>query len=72
MKINRLALIEDYVVKQGSASLPELSEKFDVSLNTIRRDVAELLKRGRIKKVYGGVTANVSPVTPVSVRVATN
>ena len=72
MKINRLALIEDYVVKQGSASLPELSEKFDVSLNTIRRDVAELLKRGRIKKVYGGVTANVSPVTPVAVREATN
>lgn len=72
MKVNRLDLIEEYTVQHGSAALPELAETFGVSLNTIRRDVAELLKRGRIKKVYGGVTANESPVTPMSVRETTN
>lgn len=72
MKVSRLALIEEYVVKHGNATLPELAETFGVSLNTVRRDVAELSDRGRIQKVYGGVTANVPPIMPVSVREATN
>ena len=53
MKANRLDLIEAYTVERGSATLLELAEAFDVSLNTIRRDIAELLKRGKIRKVYG-------------------
>lgn len=72
MKVNRLALIEEYVVKRGSATLPELAETFEVSMNTVRRDVAELSAHGRIQKVYGGVTANVPPITPMSVREASN
>lgn len=72
MKANRLDLIEAYTVERGSATLPELAEAFDVSLNTIRRDIAELLKRGKIRKVYGGVTANDSAVTPISIRETTN
>ncbi|MBQ7656618.1 MAG: DeoR/GlpR transcriptional regulator, partial [Clostridia bacterium] len=30
-------------------------DAFDVSMNTVRRDVAELLRAGNIQKVYGGV-----------------
>lgn len=72
MKASRLDQIEQYIIAQGSVSLVELSETFHVSLNTIRRDVTELLKRGRIKKVYGGVTADESPVTPMAIREAAN
>ena len=64
MKANRLDLIEAYTVDRGSASLPELAEAFGVSINTIRRDIAELVQRGKIRKVYGGVTANDVSVTP--------
>jgi DeoR family myo-inositol catabolism operon transcriptional repressor len=44
------------VVEHQSASLDELVEVFDVSKNTIRRDVQELVDRGELKKVYGGVS----------------
>lgn len=72
MKANRLDLIEAYTLEHGTASLPELAETFSVSLNTIRRDVTELVGRGKIKKVYGGVTANDTAVTPISIRETTN
>ena len=72
MKANRLDLIEAYTVDRGSASLPELAEAFGVSINTLRRDIAELVQRGKIRKVYGGVTANDVSVTPISVRETTN
>ena len=57
MRVNRLNEMESYVFAQGSASLEDLSRQFDISLNTARRDVNELLKRGTIQKVYGGVPA---------------
>ena len=72
MKANRLDLLEEYIIARGSATLPELSENFNVSINTIRRDIAELLQRGTIRKVYGGVTANDTAVTPISIRETTN
>ncbi|MCY6957147.1 DeoR/GlpR family DNA-binding transcription regulator [Clostridium brassicae] len=56
MKINRIKKIEAYLIKHESASLDTLCEIFNVSKNTIRRDVSELEKKGIIKKVYGGVT----------------
>jgi DeoR family myo-inositol catabolism operon transcriptional repressor len=57
MRIDRLSEMESYIIKNGSVSLDEMAENFGLSLNTIRRDVEELLTRGNIKKVYGGVTA---------------
>lgn len=44
------------MVEHQSASLDELVEVFDVSKNTIRRDVQELVDQGDLKKVYGGVS----------------
>ena len=50
MKSQRLDMIEEYVLEHKNASLDTLCEKFNVSKNTIRRDVDILLKRGSIMK----------------------
>ena len=63
MKSQRLDMIEAYVLEHKNASLDTLCEKFNVSKNTIRRDVDILLKRGSIMKVYGGVAALETPQT---------
>ncbi len=55
LKINRLNKIEQHIQEAGSISLDKLCEMFNVSKNTIRRDIAELESRGSIKKVYGGI-----------------
>lgn len=56
IKEKRIKNIKEYVTKNQSASLDELVTVFDVSKNTIRRDVQELVERGELKKVYGGVS----------------
>ncbi|MEH7273643.1 DeoR/GlpR family DNA-binding transcription regulator [Neobacillus vireti] len=58
IKEKRLIQIKEYVVKQQSASLDELVKEFNVSKNTIRRDLQELLNTGAFKKVYGGIAVN--------------
>lgn len=57
MKSKRLAEMEEYILSRGSASMEELRNAFDVSMNTVRRDVAALLEQGKVQKVYGGVRA---------------
>jgi DeoR family myo-inositol catabolism operon transcriptional repressor len=58
IKDKRIIKIQEYVIENHSASLDELVSVFDVSKNTIRRDVQELVDRGKLKKVYGGVSIN--------------
>ena len=75
MRLDRLNDMERYVLNKGTATLEELCHTFQVSMNTIRRDVADILKRGNLKKVYGGVSANapaVPAVIPMSERAAKN
>lgn len=55
MKTQRIHDIEQYIRLKKSVSLDELCEKFDVSKNTIRRDVNEIVKQDGYNKVYGGV-----------------
>lgn len=57
MKLKRIHEIENYINEKETVSLIELSSQFDVSLNTIRRDINYLEESGAIKKVYGGVTS---------------
>ena len=57
MRTDRLNQMESFILRNGTASLYELSQYFDISLNTVRRDVSDLIKRGRICKVYGGVSS---------------
>jgi DeoR family transcriptional regulator, myo-inositol catabolism operon repressor len=58
IKDKRINKIEEYIKENKSVSLDELMEVFNVSKNTIRRDVQELVERGDFKKVYGGVAVN--------------
>lgn len=56
MRSNRISNIEEYIYKHKTVSLDKLCEVFNVSKNTIRRDINELTAKGNIKKVYGGVS----------------
>ncbi len=58
MKLQRIQHIEAYIRQHGSVSLDELCEQFNVSKNTIRRDIRELEDQGIVRKVYGGVIFN--------------
>ena len=73
MRLNRLNEMEQYIMEKETVSLEHLAERFQISINTVRRDLNELLKRGRISKVYGGVSAvsQAAPL-PMSVRSAKN
>lgn len=50
----RVVDIEKYVIQAGSVTVKELSDRFSVSLETIRRDLQELESNGSIKRVHGG------------------
>ena len=54
-QIERLNGIEDYVNQNGRADIAELSEVFNVSKVTIRRDIDTLEAEKRVIKTYGGV-----------------
>ena len=57
MRNVRLLEMEKLISQSGTVSMTELCERFNVSMNTVRRDVAELKRRGEIEKVYGGVVS---------------
>jgi transaldolase len=42
--------------ERGTLSVEELSKSLNVSSSTIRRDLEELEKRGRLKRMHGGAT----------------
>lgn len=73
MRTQRIDLIHKYIDEQGQVTLDKLCEVFDVSKNTIRRDINTLSDNGKIKKVYGGVVslgdkANYKELTPYTQR----
>lgn len=57
MKVVRLDEMEQYVLHHGTVSMTGLCDHFQVSMNTVRRDIVRLLERGTVEKVYGGVSA---------------
>lgn len=78
MRADRLNEMEQYILQSGTATLPDLSEHFGISINTVRRDINQLVTRGHVNKTYGGVYANsqmngsISPLIPFSERVSIN
>lgn len=57
----RQAQILERLAGADSLALTDLTRLFDVSLETIRRDVAALHAEGRIVKIYGGVKLKEAP-----------
>lgn len=71
MKVERIHQIHELLKERKRISLDELCEIFNVSKNTIRRDIAELEENGIIRKVYGGIVlkeANITSLEPFSAR----
>lgn len=64
MKSQRIKAILDYVRQQESASIDELVEVFNVSKNTIRRDIQELAEAEKITKIHGGVSISNTQTVP--------
>lgn len=53
---DRRQKILDYILENGSASVQELSEKYETSESTIRRDLVALSNLKKLNKVHGGAT----------------
>lgn len=47
----RIQEMEEYILKHGATSLDELCEVFNVSKNTVRRDINKLAEKGLSKGV---------------------
>ena len=58
MRSQRIAEIEQYIYAHKTVTLDELCEVFQVSKNTIRRDIEEIIQNPDIVKTYGGVMIN--------------
>ena len=67
MRLDRLNSIEQYILQEGTVTWESLAAHFGVSVNTIRRDIKELISRGTIRKVYGGVSS-VNANAPVAIQ----
>ena len=61
------ALIE-MVRAQGSASIEELAKRFDVTLQTVRRDVNILSEAGLLSRFHGGVRIEASTIENIAYR----
>lgn len=72
LKTKRIEQIQEYIFEHQTVSLDELTTAFNVSKNTIRRDVQQLVERGKIKKVYGGVAVNHAPLESFNKRQTRN
>lgn len=55
MKEERRKRMENLIAQRQTITMEELRSIFDVSMNTIRSDVAYLVESGAVEKVYGGV-----------------
>jgi DeoR family myo-inositol catabolism operon transcriptional repressor len=72
LKTGRIREIEEYIRNKEIVSLSELCETFGISMNTVRRDINELVSRGSAKKVYGGVCAVSRDLIPYDERESKN
>lgn len=58
MKTFRIRQMQQYIQEHEFVSMEELRDTFKISMNTVRMDVAQLVEKGTIRKVYGGVCSN--------------
>lgn len=60
MKSIRLKKMEEYILEHDLVSMDKLRDTFKISMNTVRLDVAYLVDKGTVRKIYGGVSSNIS------------
>lgn len=60
--------ILNIINKEGSVKVSMLTKLFDVSIETIRRDLEHLEKKGLLKRVYGGAILEKPTITLSSFR----
>lgn len=64
MREERLVKMEAYIRSRKSVSLDTLCQVFNISKNTVRRDVADIVARTDIRKTYGGVSISYNKIPP--------
>jgi DeoR family glycerol-3-phosphate regulon repressor len=64
----RQSALVEAVRQNGSASIEELARRFDVTLQTVRRDVALLEQEGLLARFHGGVRVEPSTVENIAYR----
>ena len=65
MKDARRKQMEELIARRQTVSMEELCQLFQVCMNTVRADVAHLVRSGAVEKVYGGVRAAQSAQVPL-------
>ena len=65
--------IVEYINSTGSAKIGDLADKFEVTKETIRRDLTHLQEIGAIERSHGGATlvSSFRPI-PIETRVSEN
>jgi len=65
--------MELYIAENGTVTMQNLCDHFNVSISTVRQDVGRLVQKGAVKKVYGGVSsARTNRLVPFEERTARN
>lgn len=64
--------ILEYLSEADYRSLKEISDKFNVSINTIRRDINELCEENLVTKFYGGVSLSKKHDSSFKIRETSN
>ena len=64
MKHDRLQVMKEFMLKKREVTTVELCDAFDVSIETVRRDLNVLEREGVIRKVYGGAVLADDNATP--------
>lgn len=74
MQTDRRTKIVEIVQESGSKTVTELTELFDVSEMTIRRDLRDLDREGLLRRVHGGAVSSLgrSYEPPYNIRLTTN
>lgn len=74
LAVERRKKIMDLLYENQSVAVPELSRLFDITEETVRRDLAKLEKEGLLRRTYGGavLSEGLHLELPISIREVTN
>lgn len=65
MKDSRREQMASFIAQKHTVTMNELCQAFHVSINTVRTDVAYLVRTGAVEKVYGGVRSIIHQEVPL-------